>query len=129
MAMVPLRQAQILVHQKQWDEAQKLAQPIAANFPDFEQQYEVDYVLGRCLAAEGKFDQAREAYGRVIRSQLGGKTETAAMAQWMIGESYFHQKSYEAAIREYLRLEILYAFPTWQGGALLQAAKCHEALG
>ncbi len=129
MAMVPLRQAQILVHQKLWDEAQELAQPIAANFPEFEQQYEVDYVLGRCLAAEGDFDKAREAYGRVIRSQLGGKTETAAMAQWMIGESYFHQKNYEAAIREYLRLEILYAFPTWQGGALLQAAKCHEALG
>jgi TolA-binding protein len=129
MAMVPLRQAQVLVHQKEWEDAEKLATPIAADYPDFEQQYEVDYVLGRCLAAKGKFSEAREAYGRVIRSQLGGKTETAAMAQWMIGESYFHQKNYEAAIREYLRLEILYAFPTWQGGALLQAAKCHEALG
>jgi len=51
------------------------------------------------------------------------------MAQWMIGESFFHQKNYEAALREYLRLEILYAYPTWQAGALLQAGKCHELLG
>ncbi len=32
-------------------------------------------------------------------------------------------------MREYLRLEILYAYPTWQAGALLQAGKCHERLG
>lgn len=51
------------------------------------------------------------------------------MAQWMIGESYFHQKNYEAAVREYLKVEILYAYPTWQAGALLQAGKCHELLG
>jgi TolA-binding protein len=51
------------------------------------------------------------------------------MAQWMIGESYFHQKNYETALREYLRLEILYAFPTWQAAALLQAGKCCESLG
>ena len=51
------------------------------------------------------------------------------MAQWMIGESFFHQKNYEAALREYLRLEILYAYPTWQAGALLQAGKCRQQLG
>ena len=51
------------------------------------------------------------------------------MAQWMIGESYFHQKNYEAALRAYLQVEILYAYPTWQSGALLQAGKCRELLG
>ena len=51
------------------------------------------------------------------------------MAQWMIGETYFHQKDYAAALRAYLRLEILYDYPRWQSAALLQAAKCHEALG
>ena len=40
------------------------------------------------------------------------------MAQWMIGETYFHQKNYDAAIRAYLELEALYAFPTWQAAAL-----------
>jgi TolA-binding protein len=126
--MISLRRAQIAVQQQRWNDARNEAEPITREYPGFEQQYEVDYVLGRVLASEGRFDDAREAYGRVIRSQLGGKTETAAMAQWMIGESHFHQKEYATAIREYLRLEILYAYPTWQAAALLQAGKCHELL-
>ena len=51
------------------------------------------------------------------------------MAQWMIGETYFHQEQYANALRAYLRVEILYAFPRWQAAALLQAGKCHEELG
>jgi cellulose synthase operon protein C len=129
MAMIPLRRAQILAQQNQWSQAQAIAAKIAADFPGFQQQYEVDYLLGRCLANQADFDGARAAYNRVIRSPAGAKTETAAMAQWMIGESFFHQKDYGAAVRAYLALEILYAYPTWQAGALLQAGKCRELLG
>jgi TolA-binding protein len=129
MAMVPLRRAQMLVRQNQWGDAQTMAERIAKDFPGFSQQYEVDYVLGRCLSNAADFEGARNAYSRVIRSPEGAKTETAAMAQWMIGESFFHQKNYEAALREYLRLDSLYAWPTWQAGALLQAGKCYEFLG
>lgn len=129
MAMIPLRQAQLLARQNQWVEAQAIAAKIASDFPNFDQQYEVDYLLGRCLANRADFDGARQAYGRVIRSPGGAKSETAAMAQWMIGETYLHQKKYETALREFSRLEILYAHPVWQAGALLQAGKCHELLG
>jgi len=127
--MVPLRHAQSLVQQQQWAEAQRIAEGIAAAHPNFEAQYEVDYVLGRCLASQAKFREAREAYQRVVRSNHGGKTETAAMAQWMIGETHFHQKDYRTALKEYLRVEILYAYPKWQAAALLQAGKCCEKLG
>jgi cellulose synthase operon protein C len=129
MAMIALRHGQVLAQRNQWSEAQAVVAPIGADFPGFEQQYEVDYLLGRCLANAADFDGARQAYNRVIQSPTGAKTETAAMAQWMIGETFFHQKNYEAAKREYLRLEILYAYPTWQAGALLQAGKCDELLG
>jgi TolA-binding protein len=129
MAMIPLRRAQALALQDRWGEAHAIASQIASAFPNFEQQYEVDYLLGRCLANQADFEGARQAYQRVIRSSAGAKTETAAMAQWMIGETFFHQKNYETALREYSRLEILYAFPTWQAGALLQAGKCRERLG
>jgi TolA-binding protein len=47
----------------------------------------------------------------------------------MIGESYFHQENYTEAVAAYLRVEVLYAWPKWQAGALLQAAKCQELLG
>jgi cellulose synthase operon protein C len=129
IAMIPLRRAQVLARQNQWSEANAIAAGIAANFPNFDQQYEVDYLLGRCLANQADFAEAREAYGRVISSPAGAKTETAAMAQWMIGETYFHQKDYKTAYREYLKIDIHFAFPTWQAGALLQAGKCRELLG
>jgi TolA-binding protein len=129
LAMVPLRRAQVMAQQRKWAEAQAIASQIQRGFPNFAQQYEVDYLLGRALAAQADFDGARREYQLVIRSATGGKTETAAMAQWMIGESYFHQENYDAALREYLRVEILYAYPRWQAAALLQAGKCQELLG
>ncbi len=47
----------------------------------------------------------------------------------MIAESYYHQKDYKTALREYLALEILYDYPTWQAAAVFQAAQCYEMLG
>jgi cellulose synthase operon protein C len=129
MAMISLRQAQIAAQRNQLAEAYEIAAKIEKEFPSFEQQYEVDYLMGRCLANQADFDAARKMYDKAIQSATGAKTETAAMAQWMIGESYFHQKNFEAALREYSRLEILYAYPTWQAGALLQAGKCCRRLG
>ncbi len=129
LAMVPLRQAQVLAHRKQWSEAHELASTIAARFPEFRQQYEADYLLGRCLMAQARFQDARVAFEQTIRSTTGGRTETAAMAQWMIGETFFHQKNYLEAIKAYHRVEQLFPFPRWQAGALLQSGKCHEMQG
>ena len=129
MAMIPLRLAQVYAHKSDWQTAHQVASTIAGRFPKFRQQYEVDYVLGRCLTNQAKLIDARQAFERVIRSPAGGRTETAAMAQWMIGETFFHQRKYRQAIRAYHRVESLYAFSRWQAAALLQAGKCHELLG
>jgi TolA-binding protein len=128
-AMIPLRRAQALVQQRKWADARAIAERIATDYPGFEQQFEVDYALGRCLAGLAEFQAAREAYRRVIDDPRGHGTETAAMAQWMIGETYYHQKEYAAALREFLKVEILYDYPVWQAAALLEAGKCHEHLG
>ena len=128
-AVIRLRLAQVRCHQKEWDEAYRIASTVADQYPQFDEQYEVDYVIGRCLSSRGEFGPARDAYRRVTQSTQGAKTETAAKAQLMIAESYYHQKNYQQALREYLALEILYAYPTWQAAAVFQAAKCHEMLG
>jgi TolA-binding protein len=127
--MIPLRRAQIYAQQKRWSDARAVAAAIAKDHPTFDQLYEADYVIGRSHAAEANLDAAREAYNKVLRSPQASKTETAAMAQWMIGETYFLQEQYATAIREYLRVEVLYAYPRWQAAALLQAGKCHEQMG
>jgi len=129
LAMVPLRRAQVLSQQGKWNDAYALASKIEGNYPEFSQQYEADYLIGCCLQRRADFQAARKAFQKVIRSAEGGKTETAAMAQWRIGETYFHQKNYQAALKEYLRVEAIYAYPKWQAGALLQAGKCFEKLG
>ncbi|NQT16254.1 MAG: tetratricopeptide repeat protein [Planctomycetes bacterium] len=129
LAVIHLRLAQSLSQEKKWDKAFEIASTIEGRYPNFEEQYEADYVLGRCLSNRAEFELARQTYEKVIRSPGGEKTETAAKAQLMIAESYYHQKNYKMALREYLALEILYDYPTWQAAALLQAAKCHEMLG
>jgi cellulose synthase operon protein C len=127
--MASLRLAQSLVQQGKWIEARRIAEQLRSANPDFEQMYEVDYVLGRCLAKQAEMQEAREAFSRVINSEAGRGTETAAMAQWMTGETHYHQKDYETALREFLKVEILYDYPVWQSAALLEAGKCHEQLG
>jgi TolA-binding protein len=129
VAMIPLRLAQIEALRDQWNAALTRCQTLLDDFPNFPQRFEVDYLIGRCLTAQARFSEAREAYGLVVRSDSGGNTETAAKSQWMIGETYFHQKSYELAIRAYHRVESLYAYPKWSAAALLQAGKCHELRG
>ena len=128
VAAVRLRRAQLAAGAEDWLEARRIASETQKQFPKFPQTYELDYVIGRSLAAEGEFVKAREAYSQVISSETGRKTETAAMAQWMIGETYFHQEDFEAAAKAYLRVEFLYNYPEWEALALLQAGKCYEKL-
>lgn len=129
LAIVPMRRAQVYAHQKKWLDAYEVAKGIQTRFPNFAQQHEVDYLIGRSLAARAKFSEARLAYKRVVESPPARNTELAAMSQWMIGETYFHQKKLDEAIEAYHRTYSLYDFPDWQAAALLQAGKCHEAKG
>jgi TolA-binding protein len=129
VATLHLRIAQALALTKQWKRAYEEASKIEKDFPGFADQFEADYVVGRSLSNQAEFEAARKAYLRVVRSREGEKTETAAKAQFMTAESYYHQKNYQSALREYTKVEILYAYPTWQAASLLQSGKCHEMLG
>ena len=51
------------------------------------------------------------------------------MTQFLTAETYFHQRDYEAALREYRRCYAEHKQPAWQAAALLQAGKCQEHLG
>lgn len=128
VAMAHLRLAQALGHLDRWEDVLVVAEPAKHRFKDFTQAFELDYLIGRALATEARFPQARAAYQQVIDSPTGKNTETAAMAQWMIGETYFHQEQYALASEAYHRTETLYRFPQWQAAALLQAGKCYEHL-
>ncbi|PQO45326.1 tetratricopeptide repeat protein [Blastopirellula marina] len=122
-----MRLAQICAHEGDWDLAYEKAQEIGDKYPNFQEAHELDYLMGRCLARQGEFGKARAAYAKVVQSPVAGSSETAAMAQWMIGETYFHQKNYDAAVRAYSKVAAVHGtYAKWKAAALLQIGKCHE---
>jgi TolA-binding protein len=127
VATAELRRAQSLAQLHRWSEASEAAQALQQRFPQFAQSHEADYIVGRAFAAQADFDAAREWYAREIAAPAAAGSETAAMAQWMIGESYFHQEQYEHALSEYQKVGE--GFPRWHSAALLQAGKAQESLG
>lgn len=125
---IHLRASQCEVRQRMWNESLASAMFAAAKFPEFEAEYEFEFVKGRAYAGLGKFDDARDCFDRVMQSKTGSSSETAAMAAWHIGETYFHQERYGDAIRAYQRVDALFDYPQWRAAALIQAGKCQEHL-
>jgi cellulose synthase operon protein C len=128
LSLIPLRQAQILAWQKHWNDAYQAARQIKRDNPNFDRMHEVDYLLGRCLSQVPRFTDARKAFAEVIARDSGKRGEPAAMAQWMIGETYFRQQDYTKAIDAYDKVREHYNYPYWQSVALLQMGKCYLQL-
>jgi len=127
--MVPLRTAQLAARRQQWTEVLEIVDDIRRDYRDFPLFYEVDYLQGRALAGKGEMTTARQAYSRVLENLTARQTETAVMAQWMIGETYFHQRDYPRARQAYMRVIDEHNFAAWQARAALQTGKCWELEG
>ena len=64
-----------------------------------------------------KYEPARAAYEQVIAASNG---ETAAQAQFQIGETFLAEQKFEQAIAPFLAVEDVYAYPKWSARALLK---------
>ena len=124
-----LRLAQSHGKSQRWTNAAVIARDCMDRFSGFSNSYEFRFLLGRAAEYDGMFDDARDHYQQVIESIDGAGTETAAIAQWRIGETLFHQKKYEDAIAAYSKTDSVYEFEKWSSAALIQAGKCQEHLG
>ncbi len=125
---VALRLAQCSARRDDWNSVGEILQWAESNNRIGNDRYQFDYLRARVLSSEAKFEQARELLHKVLGDPAAQGTPTAAMSQWLIGESWFHQEDYQSALRAYLLVDTLYDFPQWRALALLQAAKCHEHL-
>ena len=121
-ALAQLRRAQALAQLKRWPESLEVAQGVRASFPTFDQQYEADLLIGRAQAAQADLPRAarkpRRSWCKLRRHQ---RTAMVAMAQWLTGESYFHQENYAAAAIEYDKIPGGLPLPRWRAAALLQS--------
>ena len=120
--------AEVYVQRKEYD----AVVAISDEFRKWDSQsaflYRMDEVLGRCYKNQSKFDKARAAFERSIKSPAGRRTETAAKCQLFLAETYFFQEQWNKALSEYLKVYNLYDFPEWRSAGLFQAAVCDEKL-
>ncbi|MCE5276955.1 MAG: tetratricopeptide repeat protein [Planctomycetaceae bacterium] len=87
--------------------------------------YLARFGVGWAMENQKKYDDARTWYTAVIEAHNG---ETAARAQFQIGECYFAQAKYNEAARELLKVDIVYAYPQWSGKALYETGRAFEYL-
>ena len=125
---VALRTAQCLAGLERWDLLPDQVRTALDRYPTFQNRYELKFLLGRCLETQGRLSDSREVFEGVLADPHAAGSEVAAMAQWRIGETWFHQENYAAAIAAYYRVDSLHDLPKWRSAALLQAAKCQEHL-
>jgi len=88
--------------------------------------YQARFGLGWARENQQRYDEAVAAYQKVVERHQG---PTAARAQFQIGQCLFAQGKHEDAVRELLKVDILYAYPEWSAAALYEAARCFEKLG
>lgn len=120
-----LRIAELALRDRNWQAAFDEAGRVQSLTSDASLTRQALFVQAKALQQRAQFDQARELYAEALSDQ---RDELSAKSQFMIAETYLHQRQYRAALREYLKVEILYSQPEWRSMALLQIAKCHQSL-
>jgi TolA-binding protein len=120
-----LRLGEALAALQKWAKSEKAFTDYLERFGDSEHWFQAQFGVGWARENQGRFDEAKKAYGQVIEKHKG---PTAARAQFQIGECLFAQEQYERAAAELLKVDILYAYPEWSAAALFEAGRCFEKL-
>ncbi|MDW8077716.1 MAG: tetratricopeptide repeat protein [Thermoguttaceae bacterium] len=87
------------------------------------------FALGKIAYREGRLAEAQAHLASAVEMAVARGLSIGAEAQLLLAESYYLADDYRSALREYLRLEILFPKSPFVPAAVLQAAKCYEYLG
>ena len=110
---------------KQWEESLKWLSGASEQLPDSKYLPQIMCEQAWALQNLNRTDEALKLYEQVI-AKTG--TETAAKAQFMIGEIQFAAKQHAEAIKSYFKVIYGYSVPRWQSEASYEAARCFEVL-
>ncbi len=123
VALLRLGEAQIGL--QYWPRAEETYSRFLSAYSSDPRAYLALFGRAWSLENQSRHDAAIKGYREVIAGHDG---ETAARAQFQIGECLYAQKKYEDAVRELLRVDLVYAYPQWSAGALFEAGRCFEEL-
>ncbi len=118
--------AEVNFREKKYQDVVTIAEDLKHRKPQSPFIYQTEEIVGRSYKQIPKFDEARAAFQRVLKDPVAYRTETAAKAQFLIGETWFLQQKWDAAATEYQFVYSNYKFPEWQAAALVSAGKCDE---
>ncbi|HKQ50712.1 MAG TPA: tetratricopeptide repeat protein [Phycisphaerae bacterium] len=127
-AMAPsalLRQGEVQAQLQRWAKSEETFDQYLRDFGERDGWYQAVFGLGWARENQGRHDEAIKAYRDVVARHKG---PTAARAQFQIGECLFAKKQYEEAVRELLKVDILYDYPEWSAAALYEAGRCFTKL-
>ncbi|MCA9294306.1 MAG: tetratricopeptide repeat protein [Phycisphaerales bacterium] len=110
---------------QRWNDSRDAFERYLAQFGDEPLWFQAAFGKAWALEHSGMLDEAIESYRTVAEKHEG---ETAARAQFQIGECLFAKGDLAEAARELMRVDILYAYPQWSAAALHEAGKCFEQM-
>ena len=122
--------AEVALAQKKYTDVDVVAKELEQRNTSSRFLFQMRDVQGRRWKsqAEPDFARARDYFGQVIRAETGRGTETAARCQFLIAETLLLEGDYEAALKEYYRVYLSYAYDDWRARGLFQAAGCEVKL-
>jgi TolA-binding protein len=121
-----LRLGESLAALQRWARSERVFTEYLERFRDAQHRYQAQFGVGWAREHQQRHDEAISAYRQVVNGHQG---PTAARAQFQIGECLFAKQQYEDAVRELLKVDILYAYPEWSAAALYEAGRCFAKLG
>ena len=120
-----LRLGECQARNGQWSESERTFERYLSRFADSELWFQAQFGMGWARENQGHHDDAIAAYRKVAERHTG---PTAARAQFQIGECLFATRRFDEAVRELLKVDILYAYPEWSAASLYEAGRCFEEL-
>jgi len=121
-----LKLGEVSANASLWDESEKAYSAFLESESSNALWFQARFGQGWARENQSKYDAACEAYRDVVERHEG---PTAARAQFQIGECLYAQKKLEEAIRELLKVDVLYGYPEWSAAALYEAGRCMKELG
>jgi len=120
-----LRLGDSLARLQRFGEAERVFERFLDEHSGSDLWFQAQFGLAWARENQSRHREAIEAYRSVVDRHSG---PTAARAQFQIGECLFAMKEHEHAVREFLRVDILFAEPIWSAAANYEAGRCLEAL-
>jgi TolA-binding protein len=123
--LATLRLGEVRAELGRYDESEKSYAAFIEKFPKDPLICRAHFGIGWSLENRQKYEEARAAYKRAIAADNG---ETAARAQFQIGETYLAEGKFEQGAAALLAVEDVYAYPKWSARALFEAGRAFEQL-